>query len=430
MRSAGSQTPERAVRPSALRTLLARVDFRRLLLGQTLSALGDWMGTVALMALVLDLTGSSTAVGGILVLRLAPAMVAGPLATRVALRWDRRRTMLSMDLVRAAIVVLIPFVSAIWWVYLWAFMLEAASLVFLPARDASIPDLAGTEQLPLANGLVLGSSYGAIPLGAGAFGLTAAVLGGHRPSRLHGAIPVVFWVDAATFLFSFFMVARIGALGTPDAGDGAHERGGGFAESLRIPMVRAMAPATVAVSLGLGTLFSLGIVYVRKVLGATDTEFGVLVALFGVGAVLGLGLLQAVGQPTVGFLRTAVFLQGSVIAGMSLAPGVGLAFLGAAGFGLATAAALATAMSILQDRIGGTERVMAFTAFHVLIRAGLSVAALSAGAVADLIHGVRWPVVGSIPPARAVLLVSGLVVAASAGLSRGLGAEVAPRRGP
>src|SRR6266536_726252 len=54
--------------------------YRDLVIGQAVSSFGDWMGTVALMALVLDLTGSATAVGGILVLRLLPAGFAGPIA--------------------------------------------------------------------------------------------------------------------------------------------------------------------------------------------------------------------------------------------------------------------------------------------------------------------------------------------------------------
>ena len=78
-----------------------------------MSAFGDWMVTVALMALVLKLSGSSTAVGGILVLRLIPAAIGGPLAARAAGRWDRRRTMLAMDLVRMGIVALMGLVATI-----------------------------------------------------------------------------------------------------------------------------------------------------------------------------------------------------------------------------------------------------------------------------------------------------------------------------
>ena len=60
---------------------LRRSGFRYLLVGQGVSALGDWMGTIAFMALALELTGSPTAVGGILTLRLLPAAIGGPLAT-------------------------------------------------------------------------------------------------------------------------------------------------------------------------------------------------------------------------------------------------------------------------------------------------------------------------------------------------------------
>jgi len=58
-----------------------------LLVGQTVSALGDWMATFAVIALVYQQSGSSTAVGGILALRLIPAALGGPLAARAASRW-------------------------------------------------------------------------------------------------------------------------------------------------------------------------------------------------------------------------------------------------------------------------------------------------------------------------------------------------------
>ena len=57
----------------SVRDLVGRHGFRTLLVGQGVSALGDWMGTIAFMALALELTGSPTAVGGILTLRLLPA---------------------------------------------------------------------------------------------------------------------------------------------------------------------------------------------------------------------------------------------------------------------------------------------------------------------------------------------------------------------
>ena len=58
--------------------------------------------------------------------------------------------------------------------------------------------------------------------------------------------------------------------------------------------------------------------------------------------------------------------------------------------------------------------MFAFAVFHVVIRVGLSLAALGAGVAADRLAAVRWPVVGMLPPARVVLMCSGLLVVASA----------------
>ena len=84
--------------------LVRRRGFRDLLVGQGVSALGDWMGTFAFMALALRLTGSPAAVGGILTLRLLPAVIGGPLATRAVRKWDRRNTMLAMDVARGVLI--------------------------------------------------------------------------------------------------------------------------------------------------------------------------------------------------------------------------------------------------------------------------------------------------------------------------------------
>lgn len=412
-----------------MKRLFARRGFRLLLVGQGVSALGDWMGTVAFMVLVHDLTGSSTAVAGVLVLRLVPAALAGPLTAKAVSRWDRRRTMQAMDLVRTAMVALVPLVRALWWIYLWAFLVEVAGLVFLPARDSSIPDLVGDADLPLANGLVLGSSYGTIPLGAGAFALVAAIPLFHHGGVAGRPLSVVFWVDAATYLVSLAMVSRLGELArTREDTRAVAAAEPGFRDAFRLPLVAAVMPAAATAAVGIGTLFSLGIVFVQNVLGATDAQFGVLIALFGVGAAVGLALLRVARRPDVVLVRRTVGVQGLVIAGMSLAPGVGLTFLGAAAFGATTAAVLATGMSILQDSLDGTDRVLAFAAFHVVIRAGLSLAAIAAGVAADVLRSVHWPVVGTLPAVRVVLFVSGLVVTASSFVRIGPAARREGRR--
>ena len=399
-------------------TLVRRPGFRDLLVGQGVSSLGDWMGTVALMALVLQLTDSPLAVGGILTLRLLPAAVGAPLAAKAAGRWDRRRTMLAMDLTRAGMVFAIPFVRALWWIYLWGFLIEVASIVFLPARDSSIPDLVdGNEDLALANGLILGTSYGSIPIGAALFAAVAAL-----PVQLAGRpYALVFFIDAATFVVSFLCIARLTQLGPSAAAeaDGDEHTDLRFRDAFAIPLVAAVMPAALAVSLGLGALFSLGIVFVRDVLHASDAEFGVLIALFGVGAVLGLVVLQRL--PVGNLLartRVGVLWIGVVVALFSLAPALWVALFGAVAFGAGAAFSLAAGMGAIQSSLDGRQRVLAFTAFHVVLRVGLAISAVGAGIAGDLLTNVHWPVVGTLQPARLVLLSAGILVFASASLVR------------
>jgi dTMP kinase len=404
--------------------LVRRAGFRDLLIGQGISGLGDWMGTFAFMALALDLTGSPTAVGGVLTLRLLPAVLGGPLAARAVQRWDRRRTMLAMDALRAAVIAAVPLIRSLWWVYAGAVLLEAASLVFLPARDASIPDLVEADDLATANGLVLGSSYGTIPFGAAAFAAVAALPSGELFGR---PLALVFWLDAATFVVSFVFLSRLHLLARHDGEAEApdHTR---FVEAFRIPLVRAVVPATAAVALGLGALFSLGIVFVRDVLDASETAFGVLIALFGVGAVGGLCLLQfRRGRDPVRETRTGVLGIGLVVAVFSLTTSVVLADLGAVCFGAAASFSLASGMGAIQSELGGHERVVAFAVFHVVIRVGLGLAAIGAGLAGDLLEEVRWPVVGHLAPSRIVLLASGLVVLGASTLIRVRGRSWPPR---
>jgi MFS family permease len=404
-----------------------------LLIGQAVSSLGDWMGTVALIALVLQLTGSATAVGGVLVLRLAPTVLAGPLAARVTTRWSRRKTMLATDAVRVPVVALLPWVTHLWWIYPCAFVAELAGMVFLPARDASIPDLVEDDgDLAVANGLVLASSYGMIPIGAGVFAIVAALAGsdgGLAAARL------IFALDALTFVVSFLAISRLPELGAapspaagPDTpGPAAPGADAGFLAALRIPLVRRLAPVAAAVAIGLGALFSLGIVWVQDVLGASQTQFGLLVACFGVGAGIALLVLRRLRRRGLATVRVLLVLQGATVASMSLAPTITLALLGAVLFGGLSALILALAMELPQNELAPRERLLAFTVFHVVIRGGLAIAAIGAGVADDVLDEVQWPFVGHLVSTQVVLISSGLLVVLVA-LASGRATAVADSR--
>ena len=384
------------------------------------------MGTFALMALVDHLSDSAAAVGGILAFRLIPAALGGTLAAKLVSRWDRRRTMITMDLLRAGMIAVVPFVQELWWVYLWAFALEAPSVVFLASRDSSIPDLVDEPDLPLANAAMMGSSYGNIPIGAGLFAAFAALplddgwLGSH-PYAL------VFWIDAVTFGVSAFFIARaLGGLQSREPSPRTVPESAAIGEGdisispsrLRdawsVPLVRRVLPATAAAAVGLGALFSLGIKLVQEELKASDIEYGVLIVLFGAGAGIGLALTHKSRHVDLLVLtRRGALVMGALVALMSQSPTVWLTFLGAAGFGAGATVALTSGMSALQARIPQEEeRVLAFSAFHVVIRIGLGAAALGAGAIGDGLNQA------GLPGTRSVLLASGLLVLASAATVR------------
>jgi predicted MFS family arabinose efflux permease len=408
---------------------LRRGAFRSLLVGQGVSALGDWMGTFAFIALVYRESASPTAVGGILALRLLPAVFGGPLAAHAAARWDRRRTMVTMDVARAGMILVVPLVRGLWWIYLWGFLVEVGSLAFLPARDAMIPDLVDEDDLQSANSLVLGSSYGMIPVGAALYAAIAALPGSTVFGRPYAS---VFVLDALSFVVSAVMIGRLPRAVVADRADegAAPDRPVRFRDAFRIPLVRAVMPAAVAVALGLGALFSLGIEFVRKVLHASDAQFGVLVALFGVGAAGGLGLLQRFRSlDQVHAAQLGVLALGAIIAAFSLSPSIGPALVGATAFGVAASWTLASGMAALQIRLAGRDRTIAFAAFHIVIRSGLALAAVGAGVAGELVGSVRWPVVGSLAPSRLVLFCSGIVVALSS-LGSGFGISVRARSGP
>src|SRR6266550_5337244 len=133
--------------------------FGRLLAGQAVSSLGDWVATFAFIVAAYDLSHQNqTAVAVVLVLRLVPPMFAAPVGGVVADRLPRRLIMVTCDVSRAALIALVPFVG-IGLLYVIAFVHECISLFFLPARDASVPLLVRKENLEEANGLVLATSY-------------------------------------------------------------------------------------------------------------------------------------------------------------------------------------------------------------------------------------------------------------------------------
>src|SRR5204863_1348347 len=129
----------------------------------------------------------------------------GPLAGVLVDRLDRRQVMVAADITRGALYATMPFLPRLWMIYALSFAIECMSLLWTPAKDASVPNLVPRGQLSNANSVGLITTYGTLPLGAAIFtalaGVSTAI--GHRVTYFgHHPEFLALWLDAATFLFS------------------------------------------------------------------------------------------------------------------------------------------------------------------------------------------------------------------------------------
>lgn len=129
-------------------SILGNRTYRHLFLAQAIALVGTGLATVALGLLAFNLAGANA--GAVLGTALAIKMVAyvgvAPVASAFADRLPRRTMLVSLDLVRAAIALLLPFVTQIWEVYVLIFVLQSASAAFTPTFQATIPDVLPDER--------------------------------------------------------------------------------------------------------------------------------------------------------------------------------------------------------------------------------------------------------------------------------------------
>ncbi|RWO37510.1 MAG: MFS transporter [Mesorhizobium sp.] len=128
--------------------VLSNRTYRHLFTAQVIALVGTGMATVALGLLSYELAGGDA--GMVLGTALAIKMIAyvgvAPVAAAFAERLPRRAVLVSLDLIRAAVALLLPFVTEVWQVYVLIFVLQAASAGFTPTFQATIPDVLPDEK--------------------------------------------------------------------------------------------------------------------------------------------------------------------------------------------------------------------------------------------------------------------------------------------
>ncbi len=263
-------------------------------------SLGDWLNLLALTALAGNLTQGdyrvqSLAVGGVFVAKMLPAVLLGPLAGVFADRFDRRLTMFTADLARFAVVLSIPFVNSYQWVIIATVLVECVNLFWVPAKDATVPNLVPKAQLESANQLNLLVTYGTAPVAAmlfAALSVAGDLVTGIVPFLMgRDATGLALIVNACAYLVSAFLIftlrdipRRDGAISTPSVLKQVFE-GWRFVGGDRL--VRGLVIGMLGAFAAGGAVVGVAKVYVVA-LGGGDAAYGVVFGAVFVGMALGM----------------------------------------------------------------------------------------------------------------------------------------------
>jgi dTMP kinase len=203
--------------PAATRGVLAIPAFRKLWNSMVFSSLGDWLGLLATTAMAQQLSGGSYAtanfaIAGVFIARLLPAVFLGPIAGVIADRFDRRRLMFNVDIMRAALYISIPIVNTYFWLYTAMILVECLTLFWSPAKEASVPNLVPRDKLESANQVSLLAAYGTAPIAAILFSiltLLSSAIAAINPLIPSNSIDIALYINAISFLFAAWTVFGI-----------------------------------------------------------------------------------------------------------------------------------------------------------------------------------------------------------------------------
>jgi len=382
--------------------LASNGPFSAMWLGQVVSSLGDRVHQVALVFLVARATDSSPlALGLVFAAMTVPSFLVGPVAGALVDRWDRKRVMVGSDLIRAAIVVAIPVVSAVHisLVVALVFLLAVVSSFFRPARVAALPQVVSDEDLLSANSAMWIADTASDLVGYGLGGLFVAFLG--------PALVLAFWLDGASYLASAMLVA---AVAIPRLVPGSGTSGEARAPSLRSDLAtgwRFLRAETVLFAttvqaaiaeLGLGALTALSPLLVAGLaLGSIEApmayglfEMSMGIGLVGGGIVLG-GLATRLPK---GLTIVAAFTaSGVVLVALAVTGSLPIALALACLVGVANVSFVVPSQTIFQQRTPG-ELLGRVVAIRIAaVNAVLAVAMVTSGVLAE-IFGLHAVLVG------------------------------------
>jgi MFS family permease len=440
--------------PGPVRTATVRLfgtnDFFRLWLAQVVSALGDWIGFLAVVAIA-DRIGGAGAIGVVMTARILPGFFLAPVAGVLLDRLDRKKIMVGCDIGRGLVLLALPFVDSIPQLVVISFLLEVLTVLWSPAKEAETPNLVPPGHLATANSLSMAAAYGSIPIAAAIFaGLAklADILSRNESLAFLDESSLAVLFDVATFFLSALLISslRFGGRSRPSSAlaRGRPGIGAGFAEFKEgwrfIVANRRVSAVMVGLGTGLiggGMLVPLGPLFTDQVLGGGAAGYGLVVFALGMGVAAG---VLAISVLNTRLDKPRTFTAAVLVAGLALMAGASMSTLIPALFlvaalGAGAGCAYVLGYTILQEGVSDELRGRTFTALYTVVRLCLlisfAVGPFLAGALDRLSQRylggeVSWGgLTTSVPGVRLTLWLAAAIIVVA-----GIGAGRVLRQGP
>ena len=348
--------------------------FRRLLVSQAASEIGDWMTNVALILLVFRLLDHPAAASLVLLAKLLPRALLYPIGGLLADAFDRRALMIGADVLRAGLalsLLLVQSPDGLWWALTATALAQVLASLFNPAVMAVVPSLVPEERLGSANALL-----GAVRQSAFVFGpLLGAIAVGL------GGVGLAFILDAATFVASALLLIGMRVVVQPAAGRQPLQ----IRRDLRLGWATVQASRPLLLVFGSQVLFNALIAVLNVLLvpllvsqwRAPEELLGALYAAVGAGCLIGsLLALRVTRSQYIPVTLAMLGLIGACSLALGLSPWLWLGLVVLVITGATTLISDVTAHAAIQSSVAGDRLGRVFGLLFWMIAVGQTLGAL------------------------------------------------------
>ena len=369
---------------SSMFSVFRNRSFTLLWIGQLISSMGSALTALAASILVYRVTNSAQSVGLMLIATSGPTFVIGLIAGVFVDRFDRKRIILISDLLRAILILLIPFLIKfnINWLYVIVALTSAITQFFDSAHGSILPEVTSEKELSAATSLMAVSSLGSTTIGFAAAGLIATSFN----------IDWAFYLDGLSFLISILVILFIHVPALPvteDTSIGAIGRNlrAGLNLVGKTPILRSLFIVIAPIYLIFGLEISLFLPFTLRELGGTEFHFGLQEAAEAIGIAIGsIGMARLADRIRAGqWLAISYLSMATAMIVYSFSYSVWLAILAMGISGLLNAPSFIGEQLVIQ-RAAPREMRGRVNSSYFVVRDVMYVAGMALAGLADVIN--------------------------------------------